>query len=231
MKQTIKEIPEEQRPYEKCYREGAAALSDSELLAVILRTGTLGKSSVALANDIIRYFEDTAYPGINGLLHCSISELMKIHGIGRVKAIQLKCIGEISKRIATRNARAKLCFQHPSSIADYYMEQLRHEEQELMIIMMLDTKSNLISDKVLTKGTVNLTVITPREILIEALRMQAVGIVLIHNHPSGDPTPSQEDQQVTERVQESCQLLGLSLIDHIIIGDRTYYSFVEEGLI
>jgi DNA repair protein RadC len=111
------------------------------------------------------------------------------------------------------------------------MEQLRHEEQELMICMMLDSKNHLIGEQVLTRGTVNTTVITPREILLEALRRQAVGILLVHNHPSGDPSPSREDYDVTERVYRAAAMVGIPLLDHIIIGDHRYFSFLEEGII
>jgi DNA repair protein RadC len=231
MKETIQEIPEEQRPYEKCYREGAAALSDSELLAVILRTGTKGSSSLSLANRVLNHMKDSSYPGLLGLMHCSVQELMHIHGIGKVKAIQLKCVGELSKRIAASAARPTMSFRQPVSIAQYYMEQLRHEEQELMICMMLDSKNHLIGEQVLTRGTVNTTVITPREILLEALRRQAVGILLVHNHPSGDPSPSREDYDVTERVYRAAAMVGIPLLDHIIIGDHRYFSFLEEGII
>jgi DNA repair protein RadC len=231
MNETIKEIPEEQRPYEKCYREGAAALSDSELLAVILRTGTSGCSSLSLANRVLLYMKDTPHPGLLGLLHLSVDELTAIHGIGKVKAIQLKCIGELSKRIASTAAKSGLSFRNPQSIAVYYMEQLRHEEQELMLCMMLDSKNHLIGEQVLSKGTVNTTVITPREILLEALRRQAVSILLVHNHPSGDPSPSTADRDVTERVYLAAEMVGITLLDHIIIGDQKYFSFLEEGIL
>ena len=133
MNHTMKEIPESQRPYEKCIREGENTLSDSELLAVILRCGTRGMNSLTLANDILSHLEQSPYPGLLGLLHCSVSDLKKIHGIGAVKAVQLKCIGELSKRIASTAARISLDFNSPDSIAAYYMEQLRHQEQEIIL--------------------------------------------------------------------------------------------------
>lgn len=142
MNHTMKEIPESQRPYEKCIREGESTLSDGELLAVILRCGTRGMNSLTLANDILSHMEQSPYPGLLGLLHCSVSDLKKIHGIGTVKAVQLKCIGELSKRIASTAARISLDFNSPDSIAAYYMEQLRHQEQEIMICMMLDNQKS-----------------------------------------------------------------------------------------
>ncbi|MBQ0001869.1 MAG: DNA repair protein RadC [Clostridiales bacterium] len=231
MNDTIREIPEEQRPYEKCFRLGPGALSDSELLAVILRTGTYGMSSLALSNSVLKHMEKGAFPGLIGIIHSSVQDLMEIHGIGRVKAIQLKCIGELSIRIATSAAKEALDFRDPFTIANYYMERLRHEEQEQMIVMMLDTKNHLIGEQMITRGTVNMTVITPREIFVEALQHRAVSVILVHNHPSGDPTPSTHDIQVTDRVQQAGDMLGIHLLDHIVIGNHRYFSFLEERML
>ena len=230
MPENIKKLPEQQRPYEKCLLQGETSLSDSELLAVILRSGTKGVNSVTLANQILTVTETTSYPGLLGLLHLSLSELMKINGIGKVKAIQIKCIGELSKRIATATAKKGLSFRHPASIADYYMGQLRHEEQELLICMMLDTKNHLLGDEMIFKGTVNSSLANPREIFLSAVSYHAVGILLVHNHPSGDCTPSQADVDFTQRVKEAGELLGIPLLDHIIIGDCKYLSFREQGI-
>lgn len=226
----IKELPEEQRPYEKCIREGERALSDGELLAVILKNGVSGGNSLTLANDILSYTQNTSFPGLQGLLHLSLEQLRKIHGIGKVKAVQLKCIGELSRRIASESMRAQVSFNQPLSIAKYYMERLRHEEQELLISMMFDTKNHLLGDQILSRGTVNASLITPREIYVEALRRHAVCLTLVHNHPSGDPTPSESDRILTRRVFEAGEMLGVHLLDHIVIGDHRYVSFHEEGL-
>lgn len=231
MNQTIKDIPESERPYEKCMRDGESTLSDSELLAVILRSGTRGKNSLNLANEILNHMEHSSYPGLLGILHSSLSDLKKIHGIGTVKAVQLKCIGELSKRISCAAARPNLSFQNPDSIAAYYMEQLRHQEQEIMICMMLDNQNHLLNDTILSKGTVNATLITPREVYLEALRYHAVGLILVHNHPGGNPVPSQCDREVTERIFRAGEMLGIGLLDHIIIGDHRYVSFREEGIL
>ena len=226
----MKEIPESQRPYEKCIREGESTLSDGELLAVILRCGTRGMNSLTLANDILSHMEQSPYPGLLGLLHCSVSDLKKIHGIGTVKAVQLKCIGELSKRIASTAARISLDFNSPDSIAAYYMEQLRHQEQEIMICMMLDNQNHLLGDTMLSKGTVNATLITPREVYLEALRYHAVNLILIHNHPGGNPAPSKCDKEITERICQAGEMLGINLLDHIIIGDHRYISFRGERI-
>ncbi len=181
----IKDIPSEERPYEKCLARGAA-LSDAELLAVILR-GAAGQSCVELAREILRFSPSAS--GLLGLHHLSVQELMKIRGIGKVKAVQLKCITELSTRIATMRAKESLCFTDPSSIAEYYMERLRHEEQELLICMMFDTKNHLLGDAQISRGTVNSALISPRELFLQALAFHAVHIILVHNHPSGNPEP------------------------------------------
>ena len=222
---TINQMPEEDRPYEKCLRMGAECLTDSELLAVLLRTGTKGSPSVEMAEEVLKLSKDK-----EGLLGLSLAQLQAVKGIGKVKAIQIKCIGELSKRIATATAKKGLSFRHPASIADYYMEQLRHEEQELLICMMLDTKNHLLGDEMIFKGTVNSSLANPREIFLSAVSYHAVGILLVHNHPSGDCTPSQADVDFTQRVKEAGELLGIPLLDHIIIGDCKYLSFREQGI-
>lgn len=230
MNRKMKELPKEQRPYEKCLVNGPSSLSDSELLAVILRCGTKELNSLSLAGEILAQMKNTPYPGLPGLIHCSIQDLMKIRGVGRVKAVQLKCIGELSRRIALTAARPKIRWNIPETIAQYYMEKLRHEEQEQIYCMMLDTKTHLLGECVVSKGTVNSSLITPREIFLEALRYHAVGIVLVHNHPSGDPSPSAADYALTERIRKTGDLVGISLMDHIVIGDHRYFSFLEEGV-
>ncbi|WP_373214992.1 DNA repair protein RadC [Ruminococcus sp. 5_1_39BFAA] len=230
VKDTMKELPEAQRPYEKCIREGVEALSDSELLAVILRSGTQGMNSLTLANKVLSLTKDTAYPGLLGLMRLSLQDLMKVNGIGKVKAIQLKCIGELSKRMASAAAKPRISFRDPETIARYYMERLRHEEQELLFVMMFDNRNHLLGEHLVTKGTANATLVTPREIFLEALRYRAVCLILVHNHPSGDPSPSDCDIAVTEQIFKAGELVGISLLDHIIIGDQRYFSFRSQGL-
>ena len=172
MNHTMKEIPESQRPYEKCIREGENTLSDSELLAVILRCGTRGMNSLTLANDILSHMEQSPYPGLLGLLHCSVSDLKKIHGIGNGQGSSAEVHRRIIQKDCQYGAWISLDFNSPDSIAAYYMEQLRHQEQEIMICMMLDNQNHLLGDTMLSKGTVNATLITPREVYLEALRYQ-----------------------------------------------------------
>lgn len=227
-KARMKELPKDERPYEKCLIYGPWKLSDAELLAVILRSGSAGNSCVDLANEVLK--ASRLEEGLLGIYHLSMQELQRIKGVGQVKAVQIKCIGELSKRISRTGSRNKLDFNNPDTIANYYMELLRHEEQEKIICMMLDTKNQLLGDVVMTMGTVNSSLLSPRELFIEAIRFHAVHIILVHNHPSGDASPSGEDIQVTKRIQKAGELLGITLLDHIIIGDHCYSSLLEQGL-
>ena len=225
---TIKEIPEKERPYEKCEQRGSASLSDEELLAVLLRTGTRGENALALARRILYHAGET---GILGIHQFSMERLTAIKGIGKVKAIQISCISELAKRLSKASYQEALCFSEPGSIARYYMEDMRHEKQEVMKLLMLNTKSRLIGETNISKGPVNASLITPRELFIEALQKNAVSIVLMHNHPSGDPTPSREDMLITKRILDAGALIGIELLDHIIIGNNQYMSFREEALL
>lgn len=226
---TMKELPTADKPYEKCINCGAKMLTDAELLSVILRTGARGVSALELAKNVLNL--SCGGYGILGLHRLTLPELMQIHGIGKVKAIQIQCILELSRRLSKKKAEETLHFHEPYTIAAYYMEDFRHSDQEQMILMMLNTKNHLLGDQVISKGTANASVISPREIFLQALHYHAVSIVLIHNHPSGDPTPSRDDLVFTKRVREAGSLLGIELLDHIIIGDRKYMSFRESEIL
>lgn len=223
---TIKQLPPQERPYEKCLKLGCRALSDAELLAVIIRTGSVGDTSVELARRVLSMAG--AEQNITGITGLSVSELTRIRGIGTVKAVQIQCAAELSRRMANAKAQEGLSFTEPASIAAYYMEDLRHEEQECCMLMMLNTRNRLLGEKRLFVGTVNASLISAREIFLEALRYQAVYIILVHNHPSGDPSPSREDLLMTRKIKEAGMLIGIELLDHIIIGDRSYKSLREE---
>ncbi len=226
----MKDIPANDRPYEKCLRLGPEGLSEAELLAVIIRTGSRNFSSLKLAQQVL----ELNYPGdgILGLCRLSLEELKKIEGIGTVKGIQLLCIGELSKRISRRSAVVRsTIFDSPESVAGYYMEEMRHLQQEHLYAMFLNIKQTLIRDLLISKGTVNASLASPREIFIEALRYQAVSIILVHNHPSGDSTPSRDDSMLTKRVCEAGRLVGIQLLDHIVIGDNNFCSFKKEGML
>jgi len=216
------------QPYEKFKKHGPQSLSDAELLAVIIRTGTKDFNSVAVGEAILKLFPGL---GLTGLFHMTIGELLKIPGIGEVKAIKMKCIAELALRISQTEAQKKLKFSEPSTVAGYYMESMRHLDQERVILLMLDSKLRLIREEILSIGTVSESMLSPREVFLRALREEAVSILLLHNHPSGDPSPSRQDIEITRRIQQLGLLLNIPLTDHIIIGDKCYRSMKETGIL
>ena len=203
------------RPYEKCISLGEQSLTDTELIAAIIKTGVSGKPAGELAKDIL---DKSHNKGLLGLFDMSIDELMDIKGIGLAKAAQLKCICELSRRLAKQSAGKRLDFSSPYAIAEYYMQDMRHL-----------TKERLVQDSVISIGTVNSSLVSVKEVFSEACKNKAVSIVLIHNHPSGDPAPSPQDISVTEQIRKAGLILGIHLIDHIIIGDNNFTSLNECG--
>lgn len=226
---TQKQLPESERPYEKCERFGPEALSDAELLAVIIRSGTKKERAVDLAIRVLD--RPGAKKGLSALHYYSRQELQKIKGIGRVKAVQLCCVAELAKRMQTPAGKTAASFHSPESIAEAYMERMRHCRTEEIILLMLDTKGRKIADEVVSKGTVNMAVLEPREVLCIALRYEAVFLVILHNHPSGIPIPSEADITVTRRLAKACEIVGVFLRDHIVIGDNCYLSMKEKGIL
>ncbi|MGN0484104.1 MAG: DNA repair protein RadC [Lachnospiraceae bacterium] len=224
---TVKELPVSERPYEKFKERGAEYLTDAELLAIIIRTGSKQIKSIELAEQILSIRQQ----GILNLYELSFEELQQIYGIGEVKAIQLKSIAELSRRICRESRRKDLVLQNARSVAFYYMETLCHESKEHLLLSCFDSKCRLCGDSLISVGTVNASLVSPREIFMEALKKKAVYVILLHNHPSGDPTPSAEDIEVTRRIFTCGQLLEIPLSDHIIIGDHKYFSFREKGLL
>lgn len=217
------------KPYEKFIKHGAASLTDAELLAIIIRTGTRNASALSIAQQILDQFEQNRK--LNSLHHITMQELMEIDGIGEVKAVKIKCIAELSSRMAKQHAAQTLDFKTPSSIADYYMEQMRHEEVEKVLLLLLDTKLHLMEEYLLSKGTVNASLLSVREVFRHALRAGACKIVLLHNHPSGNCNPSMEDLSVTKKIIEAGKLMEIPLLDHLIVGDGCYLSLKEYGYI
>ncbi len=230
MKESLmRELSAPERPYERCRKAGPSALSDAELIAVILRTGTKGQDVLETARRVLAL--SPVSPGLSGLYHLSRKELLSVPGIGEVKAVQLSCIGELAKRMSRGDLKKEKTFLSPDVVALYYMEEMCHREKEELRVAFLDTKSRLLADAVLSVGTVNSSLVSPREIFLEALKFRAVGLILIHNHPSGDPEPSREDILVTRRTAEAGKLLGIAVEDHIIIGDHCYISLKERGML
>lgn len=226
----LKELyAKDELPYDKFMRLGPESLSDAELLAIMLRTGTRDRTPIELGRDILR-MAGTGM-GLLGLYHFGIRDLMQIPGIGEVKAVQLLCIAEIAKRTSNMQARPELTFDKPETVAAYYMERLRHRDTEQLLLVLLDAKRHIVQESVLSTGTFNTTLISPRDICIQAIRNEASYIVILHNHPSGDPTPSRQDVLVTQKIKEVTDLVEIPLLDHIIIGDNRYTSFIQKGLL
>lgn len=218
------------QPYEKFINKGPEALTEKELLAIILRTGTQNHSALELA-DMILSCREGRERGLNALHHLTLKELMEIPGIGEVKAVKIKCISELAKRMAMQKAGKMLRFDKPCTVAEYFMEELRHEEKEKILLLSLDNKLQLIEKYVLSIGTVNASILSSREVFVQAVKDRASNVMLLHNHPSGDPSPSEQDIFVTKKIKEAGLLLDIPLMDHIIIGSGCYISLKEHGLL
>lgn len=218
------------KPYEKFKEFGASALSNEELLAIIIRTGTSKKPAIKIAEEILN--TNDAYEGkLMSLHHKSLKQLMEIEGIGEVKAIKLKCLTELSIRMAKERLANRNIFKEPSDIAMYYMETCRHLEVEKVFLLCLDNQLRLIKEYVLSTGTINASLVSSREVFIKALEAKAVHILLVHNHPGGDPTPSRADIEISKKIMEAGELVDIHLLDHIIIGDQAYASLKKLKLI
>lgn len=223
----MKDYPVSEKPYEKALSEGIQVLSDAELLALILRTGSKQLNVLEVCRSLLQ----NGQKNLLNLYDYSVEEMMKIPGIGKVKAYQLKAIGELSIRISKSMKFPCIRMDRARQVAAYYMEQFRHEKKEHFWVVFLDTKCNFIGDEELSMGTVNASIVSPREVFLSALHKNAVYILILHNHPSGDPTESREDVAITERIKQSGEIVGIHLLDHIIIGDNCYCSFKEKGLL
>lgn len=222
----VKDMSLEERPREKMLLSGAKNLSNAELLAILLRTGTKKRNAIELANDIIN--KDSQ--GIRYLQDMSIEELCKIEGIGLSKATQIKAALELGLRISSYRPN-KYKVKNPWDIYKYYMEGLRYKQNEVFKVVLLNTKNEIITDIDVSVGTLNSSLVHPREVFKEAIRRSSNKMILIHNHPSGSVEPSNEDKNITDRLIKCGELIGIEVIDHIIIGDGLYFSFKENMII
>lgn len=222
----IMDLPKNERPREKLLRYGTESLTNSELLAVILRTGTKKENILDLCSKLIKL-----KGGINGLLNMSIEDITNIKGIGTAKGAQILAVVELSKRFKTYKSGNEYKISSPKEAASYVMESMRYMKQECLRVIMLNTKNVVIFQKDVSIGSLNSSIVHPREVYCEAIRKSCASIIICHNHPSGDPTPSEEDINVTNRLKECGRLLGIELIDHIIIGNGRYTSLKEKGIL
>lgn len=223
----IQEVPIDQRPYEKFLKHGASALSDSELLAILLKCGTKEENVLSLAHKLLT--QSGASASLISLHQLSFSQLTAIKGIGKVKALQILALLELSKRLAMEKYKPLQKVDSPQVVADYFMEYLRHLREEYFIVALLDAKCRLLSHEEVSKGSLTASIVHPREVFKIAIQRSAHSIIAVHNHPSGDPSPSKEDIELTRRLKGVGELIGIPLLDHIIIGDGHYISLKQES--
>lgn len=225
-KVTMKGLPISERPYEKVEREGVEYLSDKELLTVLIRTGTKEERADQIALKVLALCGEEGLPA---LWNTDITELKKLSGIGRVKAIQLVCVCELAKRMARGKRLFGTKIASPEDVVKYYQVQLKYRQKECLVLIILDSKNRILSEEVLSVGTINASIADPREIFIAALKKNGASVILLHNHPSGDPMPSGEDILTTKRIAKAGSLVGIPLNDHIILGQNSYISLNAEG--
>ncbi len=225
----IKQLPETERPYEKLELYGEKSLSNAELLAIIIKTGTKEESSVVIAQKLLSHHINEEN-NLDFLKEMTITELMKIKGIGKVKAIQLKAVSELARRMTTPINYQKIKIKKPEDIAKLLMEELRLEKQELVKLIILNNKNEIIKIKTIAQGGINSVNMSIKDILAEPIKIQAAKIILVHNHPSGDSTPSKADIEVTKKLFEMAQLFDIELLDHIVIGNQNFTSIISEIL-
>lgn len=219
----MKKMPEAERPYEKLELYGESTLSNSELLAIILESGTKDETSIQLAYKVLALSNDSEENELRFLQTLSIEELKKIKGIGRVKAIRLKASLEIARRLS-KPIKRELYVSSSKDVAKLVMEELRFEKREIVKTIILNNKNKVLKIQDVSLGGANYAVIEPKDILSEPIKMGATRIILIHNHPSGNPTPSREDYEVTKKISTCAKMFGIDLVDHVVIGDGEYRS-------
>ena len=224
---TIKELPISERPREKLEQFGAESLSNDELIAIIIRTGSRTDSAIELSKKVLSLDNR----GLGYLRDTTLEELMKVKGIGKCKGSQILAAIEIGKRLSYGQALEKVKITDPSTIANLYMDEMRYLQKEHFKIALLDTKNQIIATEEISVGTLNASIVHPRDVFKVAIKRNANSIILIHNHPSGDPIPSSEDINITNRLIDAGKLIGIRVLDHIIIGDNKYISFKEKNLI
>ena len=222
----IKDIIKEERPRETLLKKGETYLSDSELLAILINNGTRDKSAITLAREIIETSD-----GIRNLSNITVEELSKIKGIGLAKACRIISALELGRRVSVASEMQKFKISSPQDIGNVYMEDLRYKKKEIFRVVLLNTKNVIIGSKDISEGSLNASIVHPREVFLEAIKKSANKMILMHNHPSGDPTPSSEDINITKRLISAGQIVGIEILDHVIIGDGSFYSFKENGQI
>src|SRR4030043_1059644 len=218
--------PKKERPRERLLQQGSQALTEAEHLGILLGKGTIKKTAIDLARELLEQYES-----LQKLFSRSPSELTKIKGIGPAKAATLSAAFELSRRIQSQGETAKKSFKRSSDVANHYLPLVRDLRKEVFKILLLNRANRLIKEVTISEGTLDGSVVHPRDVFREALLEMAAGVILIHNHPSGNPSPSEEDLRITKQLVEAGRLLGIKVYDHIILGGESYRSLADEGLI
>ena len=222
---SIREMSADLRPRERLLKDGVETLSEIELLAILLRTGSRSVSAMELAAMIL-----TGFKGLRSLMDATVEELSETKGIGLAKAAQIKAALELGKRMALKNMEEKPIIKSPEDAAELVMEDMRYLDREYFRAMLLNTKNRVLSLETISVGTLSSSAVHPRELFKVAIKKSAAALILIHNHPSGDPTPSREDLEVTKRLEEAGKIIGIDVLDHLIIGDNKFVSLKAKGL-
>lgn len=223
---SLKELPVDQRPREKLWSLGASALSNAELLAIILRTGTKQKSAVRLAEQLLIKFG-----GLRGLSSVGPAEMSKVKGMGPAKAVSVAAALALGERLNHLQAAKRPVVRNPQDVAQLVMARLRYATKEHFMLALLNSKNHVLALPTISVGSLNATIVHPREVFREAIAHSAAAVILVHNHPSGDPTPSQDDINLTTKLAAAGKLLDIAVLDHVIIGDGKYVSLKEKGII
>lgn len=220
----IRDFPIADRPRERLIKTGPQSLSTQEIIAILLRTGSKSESVLQLANRLL-----TKFDGLMWLKEAAFEELVSIKGIGQAKAVQLVAAVELGRRISNLTYDDRYVIRSPEDGANYVMNDMRFLTQEHFVALYLNTKNQVVHRQTIFIGSLNASIVHPREVFKEALRRAAASIICFHNHPSGDPSPSREDIEVTRRLAECGKILGIEVLDHLIIGDKKYVSMKEKG--
>ncbi|WP_010498624.1 RadC family protein [Paenibacillus elgii] len=221
---TLRDVPSEDRPRERMMLYGAQALSNAELLAILLRTGTYQESAVHVAQRLL-----LECGGLRMLTDMSMEQLTEIKGIGEAKALQIQAGIELGRRLARSTMNETVTIRSPQDVAALLMEDLRYLQKEHFVCLFLNTKNHVIGQETLSMGSLNASIVHPREVFRAAIKRSSASIVCAHNHPSGDPTPSPEDVEITKRLVQAGEIVGIDVLDHIVIGDKRYVSLKELG--
>ena len=222
----IKELPADERPREKMKERGAQALGNSELLTILLRTGTAAESALRLAENLL----DRA-GGLAGLGHATLGEVEQVRGIGEAKAITLLAALELGRRVDSLAPLDRTAVRTPDDVAALLLPRFRYESRESFVAVLLSTKNHVLKMPVISVGSLNASIVHPRELFREAINASAAAVIVAHNHPSGDPTPSPEDVSLTRKLVEAGKILDIPVLDHVVLGDGKYVSFKEKGIL